>query len=176
MKSKIAGIAMIFLLVVPTMSALTYLHYQKSLVRKEVRERLSEGTEHEDLVLLALSDAEIRNELQWEHDDEFEYRGQMYDVVETESLGDTTYYLCWKDHEETELKEHINELIAKALINNTHNKKYNDTNIQFIKKLYCTNFNEFSPGMQGQTAGFIASEDHFTGMNPVPPVPPPRYR
>ncbi len=42
------------------------------------------------------------------HGKEFSFKGQMYDIVRKQELGDTTYYFCFHDHAENEIFQNIN--------------------------------------------------------------------
>ncbi len=76
----------------PLAATFAWLHVRKALVRAVVQEEIQAGMDEEALVLLKFTDTEAQLLLHWEHDREFEYLGQMYDIVETEQIGDTVYY------------------------------------------------------------------------------------
>lgn len=65
-----------------------------------------------ELVLLQVSKTDAKTLLQWEHDTEFEFHGQMFDVVEVLAKGDSVAYRCWPDKEETQLNEQLAQLVS----------------------------------------------------------------
>ena len=73
-----------------------------------------EGLDPSELVLLTFAKSETENLLQWEHSREFEYGGEMYDVVETRKNKDSVSYLCWWDNEETKLNQQLSKLLDHA--------------------------------------------------------------
>jgi len=79
------------------------------------------GLDPEELVLLKFTSLESRTKLRWEHSKEFEFRGQMYDVVSSETKGDSIFYRCWWDHKETQLNQRLKILVAKALDQDENN-------------------------------------------------------
>ena len=79
------------------------------------------GLDPAELVLFKFTRLEAQTKLRWEHSKEFEYRGQMYDVVSSETKGDSIFYRCWWDHKETQLNKKLNILVAKALDQDQNN-------------------------------------------------------
>ena len=88
------------------------LNHQKILIKKEAKKQIDANKDEERLVLLKFTELEKKEKLHWEHSAEFEYQHQMYDVVKSEVHGDTTYYWCWHDIEETKINEQLNELFC----------------------------------------------------------------
>jgi len=81
----------------PSLGTFGWLHYQKYAVRAEVKQMMiNKGMAEEHLVVLQFT-TEEKALLNWEHDKEFEYQGQMYDVVDSYQVGDIFYYSCWPD-------------------------------------------------------------------------------
>ncbi|MGA0555549.1 hypothetical protein ACO2Q8_02790 [Larkinella sp. VNQ87] len=103
-------ILLLFTLGLPFWGTYSLLHVQKFRVKQQVAERLAAGENESRLVLLKLAVSEVKTQLRWEHEREFEYRGQMYDVVETILTGDSVLYRCWWDQEETRLNHHLETL------------------------------------------------------------------
>ena len=65
-----------------------------------------------DMVLLKFSKTDTKTLLLWEHDTEFEFQGQMFDVVEMLEKGDSVTYRCWPDKEETQLNRQLAQLVS----------------------------------------------------------------
>lgn len=59
----------------------------------------------------------------------------MYDVIETEIHGDSLYYFCWADHEETLLNKKLNQLLASVMANPLKENKEHKQLIDFYKSL-----------------------------------------
>lgn len=59
----------------------------------------------------------------------------MYDVIETEIHGDSLYYFCWVDHEETLLNKKLNQLLASVMANPLKENKEHKRIIDFYKSL-----------------------------------------
>ncbi len=98
----------------PFSATYLWLHIQKRLVKKEVKAKLIAGIDKSELVHFTFSQSQIETDLRWEHSKEFEYKGEMYDIVETEILGDSIRYVCWHDKAETKLNRRLQALIAQA--------------------------------------------------------------
>lgn len=90
-----------------------WLHIQKSLLKKELKAQLIAGIDKSELAHFTFSASQIETELRWEHKKEFEYKGEMYDVIETQICYDSIRYVCWHDKAETKLNRQLQTLIAQ---------------------------------------------------------------
>ncbi|MBK6994147.1 MAG: hypothetical protein IPH31_04210 [Lewinellaceae bacterium] len=136
MRRKFLCILLLTCLTAPVLVSYGWLHYQKTLVRKQVKRQLIAGLGDDALVLLRFTVSESQTKLRWEHAREFEYQGQMYDVVRTETNGDTIFFHCWWDREETELNREIKKLTASNFEKNPGNQKTKERLAHFFKSLY----------------------------------------
>jgi hypothetical protein len=66
-------------------------------------------------MLLKFSTQEAAENLDWEHDAEFEYRGEMYDVIHATITADSATYWVWWDTEETQLNNELKLLVDQIL-------------------------------------------------------------
>ncbi len=94
------------------------------------------GIDRSELVLLKFSKEETQSQLRWEHAGEFEFRGEMYDIVEQTQLGDSIYYWCWWDYEETQLNLKLQSLLAGVLDHNPDRKAVSKRLTDFFQKLF----------------------------------------
>ncbi len=175
MNRKFAGILLILCFLVPAATTFIYLEYQKEMVKEEVIARMLMGMDKDLLVLLKFTKKEAESKLDWEHSKEFEYRGQMYDVVEFETKGDTTFYWCWEDKKETHLEATLENLIAQTLGNNPQNQENGKKVYSFFKSLYFAGTNEIAvtPFREMKTNNHFAP-DAFQAQKQSPPAPPPK--
>jgi hypothetical protein len=86
---------------------------ERSAIRKEVRSQLLNGVKDADLVVLTFSKVEAETLLHWERDDEFEYKGKMFDVVRVKVNGNQVRYWCWPDEPESELNQKLRSISAQ---------------------------------------------------------------
>lgn len=132
---KVVSIFLFFCIVVPSVTTYSWLQYKKYQVKKHVKHQILAGLDQSALVLLKFTNNES-SELRWEHDQEFEYNGQMYDVVNSIEKRDSIYYWCWRDHEETKLINQLKIVVANALGNDQQNKENQNRLLDFFKILY----------------------------------------
>ncbi len=135
------------------------------------------GLDQEELVLLKFSKEETQSELRWEHSKEFEYKGQMYDIVSKEIKEDSIFYRCWWDHEETLLNKKLTKLVAKAL-DLDENKRDAHLNLHiYLRLFFCTELFmwQITPSQKTPIVyqDFI-HDTHFTSWCFPPPTPPPK--
>jgi hypothetical protein len=174
-KKTITSLVLCCVLVDPVVATLTWLYYQKTIVKKEVNRQILAGIDEEDLVLLKFSKSEVRTKLRWEHPKEFEYNRRMYDVVETMTLGDTVYYWCWFDHKETELNRRLEELAAQAMGKKNKIRKKAERFFSFFKSLYCNisfSWNGAIPELLSRQ--FCLFSEFYASVAIQPPTPPPQ--
>ena len=145
------------------------------MIRREVREMIAGGLDKGELVLLGFKKNDQRPDLRWEHDLEFEFRGEMYDITESYNSTDSVFYWCFPDRKESRLKEKFSQLIDKAIGNhplNTNQQKQ-------LRNFFRLTFLPVAPaGIHRET---ITATRMFTrefripaGYTPEPIPPPPQ--
>jgi hypothetical protein len=175
LKQRIVSILLLIFLAAPFLGTYTWLHYQKRSVRKSIKRKIIAGLDKNELVLLRFTKQEEKKKLRWEHSKEFEFENQMYDVVETKTVGDTIYYWCWWDNEETALNIQLKNLVANALGTNSEKKEKQEHLLSYLKSLYCSTVPPwsawvFNPEHIG--VGHIAS--CYISHGSPPNTPPPK--
>lgn len=149
---------------------------EKRQIKRQVKWKMIAGIDRDELVLLSFSKNEIKTKLRWEHSKEFEYLGEMYDIVEEYQSLDSTHYICWWDSEETILNKRLAKLINKEInSNHVHRDKYNKIiNLQIL--LFCNQMpksNVFLPLSDG-ISSLNNFENNYCSINVSPPDPPPK--
>ena len=173
-RRPVAGWLLLFCLLAPVISTFTYLHLQKYRITEKVSRLLVSKLDREDLILFKFEASEIESEINWENETEFAYDGQWYDVMEAALVGDTMYYWCWWDCEETELNKRIRDLVAQVLHQDPQRKQNQEHAFNFFKSLYCNGYGNFSVLLKATP---YRNPDSFAFVSKVfypPPFPPPR--
>lgn len=144
-------------------------------IRHEVKREVLAGLDRKHLVTLTFSLKDSQERLHWEHDAEFEFHGEMYDVVESTASGDSVTYLCYPDKKETALNDHIRKLVSYYLVNQPQNRENSQRVMHFFKALFVHEPFQSITGAsaKGQIIFSLVCKDLKT--RPVEtPVPPPR--
>ncbi len=136
MNLRTKAILILTLLVVSLFSVVGLLHFQKRQIRKEFKTKLIACSSAEDLVHLFIPKEQLQHVLRWEHDHEFEYKGEMYDIVKTIEHEDAIEYICWWDHEETAINKKLQTLIALFKGENPDEKEKDARVLRFFKAFY----------------------------------------
>ncbi len=165
------------LFIAPFYGTYLYLSLQQKAIQEAVQRKLEEGIPSNELVKLTFSTSEINKVLRWEHDKEFEYKGQMYDVVEVTDVGDSLQYLCWWDKAETATKKNKQKLLHAGIDTSNPQKHIPFTFSDYYKSIYFI----FSPFSGGETPenghNKPITSSTFKGILLVQSLsPPPRLR
>ena len=174
-KGSLAGILLLFCFIAPLAVTYTILQLQKMQIKKEVKWEIIAGLNKEELILLKLTQEETQKNLRWEDSKEFEFKGQMYDLVEKSMKGDTVFYWCWVDNKETKLNQKLKEIVAFALGNNQERKNNQEKLINFYKSLFWENCKTKFNEVASQSNELITPYDFsYLIVSISPPVPPPK--
>ena len=153
-----------------------WLQHQKHIVKKQVKNQMMEGIDKEELVLLKFSKEEKKTKLKWEHSKEFEYKGQMYDIVEKTVKQDSVYYWCWLDYQETKLNKKLDKLVNNVFHDNPKKQEKNQQLFTYLKSLYFSKpFVWHSKNIGQNINHHFYYKNFYRSINFTPPTPPPQY-
>ena len=175
MKTRITSILLLLVLAAPIVGTLTFLHFHKLKIKKEIKHKIISKIDLQDLVLLKFTDEQIENDLEWKHSKEFEFNSSMYDIVESKKVGDTTLFWCWHDDQETKLNKQLNQVLGFAMDTNSSNNEKKNTLITFYKSLYFFNDitrNIYAFSSQELSINYIQLQ---SDSDIKPPEIPPKY-
>ncbi len=161
------SLVLILCLIVPMIFSLFYIQYQKKQVKRAIKKSIIERIDKKNLVYFKFSLQE-KQKLRFEHAKEFEYQGQMYDIVFEEVFHDTVYYWCLHDHEETELNQKLHQLLNLAL----EHSQDNDL-LKIFKKLFYNSSTEILLRVKKDFQFISCKQIHFLhyfySQNFIPP-------
>ncbi len=172
---KILGILLFLSLLIPYLGTYTWLRYKINAVKSEVSTRIKAGIEKKDLVLLKFSIRDSETRLRWKHAKEFEFQGQMFDIVTRELHGDSISFYCLKDHEESTINRHIKSLAAKIAGQDPVQRDNHQRLNNFYKSLYNSipfSLSLSTPEIQMEQ-GFYSYAFNYSSIQLPPPSPPP---
>lgn len=172
---KILAILLLACLVLPVCGLFLWMKIEKHSIRKEVKESIIAGMSKTDLVALEFNIEETTKLLKWKHSREFEYEGQMYDVVEYEITGNYITYWCWKDDKESEINKKLDNLVTDAIGQNPQARKNQLRFLNFLTSLYPQSLFAWKP----LSSGFELDLTSICFMNYIslavsPLSPPPK--
>ena len=131
----LAGTGLILILTVPFMGAWQFFSSQLNQVRQEAKEMMDRMYPQDPVVYFefTLSESEA---LKWEHESEFEYRGEMYDVLHKKIVGGKVQYWCYWDRKETILKNEFRDFLVNAFSGQARDHKSEMHFSIFLKTLF----------------------------------------
>ena len=166
-----------FILFAPVATIYLYLQYEKLAIHHEIKSRMIAQMNPEEFVLLKFSKEEAETKLRWEHASEFEYNGQMYDVVSSEIKGDSILYRCWWDFEETDLNKKLKKLVATAFDQDEENRETQTNLYNYLLSFFCTDpfYWNIKPLYNSQVVYIDTLHlSIFKSIRISPPTPPPK--
>ncbi|MGB0430677.1 MAG: hypothetical protein ACPGLV_09405, partial [Bacteroidia bacterium] len=125
------------------MGSYLMLKKQKAIIKHCVKKQLISQAKPSALVTIVVNKDWAHKKLDWEHDKEFEYKGRMYDVISSKTIGDSIYYTCFKDDEETAINQEIKHLVFAYFDQNPIKKSQHKKLIQYYKTLYFQQINDY---------------------------------
>lgn len=172
---KLIPLVLFISLLLPFVVTYSVIHFEKKQVKRSVKHKIIDGIDKSELVLLQFSKLETEQKLSWKHSKEFEYLGEMYDIVETIESGDSVVYYCWWDNEETLLNKKLAQALSGILPLNSKNTKTQNLLAQFAKTLFCADNHQSSlvvPVVLKSTKATFLEEKVKLLFSEVPTPPP----
>ncbi|MCB9230792.1 MAG: hypothetical protein H6581_03980 [Bacteroidia bacterium] len=171
--NKAAAILLLCGFLLPLALPYGFFQLRKTNIHQEIKERMMEGIDREELFLLKFSPETAEKQLRWENPHEFSYQGRMYDVVESEVRDGMVFYWCLMDHVETRLEKQLHNLISFALQNDAPNRDTQSHIFQFFKSFYFneTNSDDFALVFDNKWIESVLFNYSMVEFNP--PSPPP---
>lgn len=162
-------------MIAPFTGSFLYLQHKKNVVRKEIREKIINGIDQENLVLLQFEKGDLDTRIKWIHEREFEWQHNRYDVVEILEVGNQIHIWCWPDEKETQVNRQIKKLLTDALGKDPLNKKNHEQLRHFFKSLYIEKeFSWNTPISEIIYSDIPFCGSHYYYLNEPPPSPPPQ--
>lgn len=161
----------------PLATIFTFFQIEKSVIRRDIKGKMIASINEEELVLLKFTKEEAKTNLRWEHSKEFEYKGQMYDIVSQAIKGDSIFYRCWWDFEETELNKKLKKMVAIAFNQDEENRDTQEKFYSYLLSFFCNNPFDWQANLSLNTE--VAYQDTlnlgvFNALRTSPPTPPPK--
>lgn len=172
-KRQISSILLMLCFIAPIGLTFAVLKMRQWQVREQIEHEILLGIDKGELLQLTFSKTEAAD-LEWEHEREFMFEGQSYDVVDKEETADSITYHVWWDKIETKIKNQLAELATMALDQDQQQQQNQNQLQNFFKTL-------FFDGTINLAYDFpIISQKNFSDINLdyislswSPPVPPP---
>ncbi|MEZ5173065.1 MAG: hypothetical protein R2850_06080 [Bacteroidia bacterium] len=175
-KFKIQGFILLLCLTLPVLTQLGSYLLLKHKFEKNAKLNLATTIEKEKLVLLKFSENEVERVLSWKEKNEFEYNGEMYDVMQRFYLGNQVCFYCWPDKSETTLNKKLQALLKLMLGEHPLGKRGLQIAYDFFSNLFFTFSDEYQIKPSGIIKSLIISKslEEIT-RSVAPPYLPPEY-
>jgi hypothetical protein len=110
---------------------------KKNIIRNEINTLISDNITAESLTVLSFSSSELKS-LKWLKEDEFSYKGDLYDLVKNKVGKNGKIYLyCFNDTKEKKLTAHFEKHLNRQIENDIRNQKNEQNLNKILTKDYC---------------------------------------
>ena len=127
---------LLIFLILPIQSSFVSIQFRKKMLRKEIKRKIIAGLNEDELVLLKFAEVDLLKKLKWKHSKEFEFNGEMYDIVTVKKTKDSIEYHCWWDSEESLLNRKLMALVGLNLADLPDNRELQFNLSNFYKTIY----------------------------------------
>ncbi len=153
----------------PSASTFVFLATRAS-IRNEVESEIKRGIERALSVQIRVKAAEIDTEIRFVRDDEFYYRGELYDVISRKRKGEYVFFEAVPDEKEKALVEkYLDSSGSEPLIRTSHNFKLPG----FFHFTATTNSGYTPEIINCYSLRFASFEDDALDREQAPESPPP---
>jgi hypothetical protein len=169
------AILLTIVLLAPIAGSLIFFELRKSFIRNEVENKILSGLSQKEIMTLKFSLAETKTRLNWKHAREFEFEGQMFDIMDINLVGDTVIVSCFLDQKETRLKIQKEKIIAKALGHDPLGKNHSEKIKNFFNSGFHLVLFDWKPADLSSKIVPVANPvSHFCSIALSPAAPPPK--
>lgn len=161
-------------MIIPFSGTMLFLHYEKGRAKRHAMEMMNHAKDAK-LIRIAVHENEMKH-LKWEQPWEFEYKGEMHDIVSQELMADSIIYHCIIDKKETSINKEIVKFIAGFFDDNPLHDQQLLSFMDFVKHLapiteimlsYLPHISMNTCFERDMILDFAFAEE--------PPTPPPQY-
>jgi hypothetical protein len=174
-RTTIWSLGLLLSLLLPYLGTGGWLQWRRHQLKEAVKVQLLEGLPAAELVHFTFLPDEL-DQLAWEHEREFVYQDQWFDVVRQETRGDTLHLWCWLDQAETALERQLSQLVDRALGHDEQGQDRRVRLLQFGQTLFCQPplLPLLRPPISPDQPLFFHQAPVLTRLPGPPPYPPPR--
>ena len=104
---------------------------------------------------------------------EFKHDGNLYDVLDVKTQGNTRIYRCLKDTKEARIRQQLNKLNKVGLTQGLQNKSNQTRPTNFYKFQYVSWFNPAIASLSGIDTLRYYYPNNYTSLTFPPTLPPP---
>ncbi|MBI1225680.1 MAG: hypothetical protein GC192_10630 [Bacteroidetes bacterium] len=167
------AISLLVILGCPLIGTKAILLQRKSVIKLDIKAKLLEGINDDELIHFAFVKQDAIDLLEWENTLEFEFNDEMFDVVRSVERGDSVFYSCLHDKDETTINHQLSALLPKAMGTDPANEKCVKGLFSFLKSLFVQVSKQHSPVAYQSCRVWHLYMPLTTTVLTTPPSPPP---
>lgn len=173
---KLLSISLLLIIAIATLFPFAYLKMERKAIKKAIKHKIIAGIEKEELVLLVFDKDKVDQQVKWKHSKEFQYKGEMYDIVEKEIIGNEIRYWVWWDKEETALNQKLANLVQQNFAQNPYQNNKNQVITHFFKTLYLSEKSIIQLTiLKNEINHFTPYKSFISYWQQSPTTPPPQH-
>lgn len=134
---KLISIVLVFLLVALSWFPVLVFKHQQKIVRKEMKKVIKNGVPEHQHVHFYLDELQLNKvHLQWMHENEFRFKGEMYDIISRDTCDGRLKLICIHDVKESGLFAQLDKLIDQNMTSNAPMQSQRKLLHQLIQSLF----------------------------------------
>ena len=140
---QFVSISFVLALFLPFVTIFSWLSLERAALKKNVKHELMKTVSDDELMAFTFPIEDTTTQLEWEHAGEFEYGGEMYDIVRRSYSNHEVTYHVWWDHDETVLNRKLTQLSSICFNDSPVKKKSGQQLAFYTQQLFVETFSTF---------------------------------
>jgi len=168
---KLISIIAISVLLFNTIGNLIVFESTRYCIHKEIKNTITQSIPQNKLIAIII-DNKTKKDINFVDDNEFLYKGKMYDVVRQQANGDTIIYYCINDNKEEELYANLNKEVKNNMDTNPVKNKTKQILNKITISLFYEDKNNTKPDISYNVIypiDYIVCVNHFYDVITPPP-------
>jgi hypothetical protein len=180
MRDKLIDITMaselIICLVLPVLCSIMVLQWQRDQIYQKIKSERIAWASPDEMICLKFSSSDTPQISGKKSSQTIEYLGDSYHIVQTETVGDTTFFWCLSELNTINLTEAYEDLLARELGRSSQRQKQKSLLFNYFQSLY---FEIIAIELYESFAYLEGDEFHentlaYAQPFSSPPAPPPK--
>lgn len=169
------SILLLFVFSFNIVGVVTVFKLQQFQIRRGIKRQIKRGLSEDDLHVITIHPKNSAD-LDWQEENEFIYKGDMFDIVKKEIRSDSSIvYYCINDKQEKSLFANLDEQVKKQTDRNSPTNQLAKKFFKFLSSIPLQEKNESASVEQNSSKLISLCENNYTSPEVGIEAPPPKF-